>query len=198
MTVDLTPAARHLAELLTGVADDRLQAPTPCAAYALGDLVDHVDRVSVAFAAAARKEAGSPPDGGLAGDGARLDGRFRSRTMRHLADVAEAWRPAAAWAGVTRVDGVELAAETAGELALVELVIHGWDVARATGQTYAPDTASLEAVHRVLLQPRHGEPEWSRSDGFGPVFAISADAPLLDRVVALAGRDTSWSPAPVG
>ena len=47
-TVDLTPAARRMAELIAGVPDDRLRGPTPCPAYTLGDLVEHVGGLALA------------------------------------------------------------------------------------------------------------------------------------------------------
>ena len=40
--VDLEPAARRLADLVAGVPDDLLDAPTPCPGYTVGDLVEHV------------------------------------------------------------------------------------------------------------------------------------------------------------
>jgi hypothetical protein len=40
--VDLQPAARRLADLVAGVPDGMLDAPTPCPKYRLGDLLDHV------------------------------------------------------------------------------------------------------------------------------------------------------------
>ncbi len=32
-----------------------------------------------------------------------------------------------------------------------------------------------------------------RGDAFGPVVDVSDDAPLLDRVIGLSGRDPGWS-----
>ena len=39
--VDLEPAAQRLADLVGGVPDELLDAPTPCPAYTMGDLVEH-------------------------------------------------------------------------------------------------------------------------------------------------------------
>ena len=46
--VDLTPAAQRLADLVARVSDDELSGPTPCPAYALGDLIDHIGGLAVA------------------------------------------------------------------------------------------------------------------------------------------------------
>lgn len=61
--VDLEPAAARLAELVAGVPGELLQAPTPCPAYVVGDLVDHVGGLAIAFTDAAKK---TPPGGRLA------------------------------------------------------------------------------------------------------------------------------------
>jgi hypothetical protein len=47
--VDLGPAAVGLAQLVTGVPDELLDAPTPCPSYSVGDLIDHVGGLAVAF-----------------------------------------------------------------------------------------------------------------------------------------------------
>jgi uncharacterized protein (TIGR03086 family) len=82
----------------------------------------------------------------------------------------------------------------AGLVALDELVIHGWDVARASGQTYDCDPQVLEAVHGFVAQFSGPGQEAERSGLFGPVVDVPGDAPLLDRVIGLTGRDPAWSP----
>ena len=57
--VNLTPAASRLATLISGVSDDQLAGPTPCPAYTLGDLIDHVGGLALAFNAAGRKDFGT-------------------------------------------------------------------------------------------------------------------------------------------
>ena len=66
--------------------------------------------------------------------------------------MAEAWRAPEAWEGMTRAGGIDLPGEVAGLVALDELVVHGWDVARASGQDFTCDEASLEAVHGFVSQ----------------------------------------------
>lgn len=61
--VELGPAAEQLAALVRGVRDDQLAASTPCPDYTLGDLLDHVGRVALAFAAAAAKATSGPEHG---------------------------------------------------------------------------------------------------------------------------------------
>jgi hypothetical protein len=57
--IDLEPAARRMTGLVVAVAEDRFDAPTPCAGIGLGDLIDHVGSLSLAF--------DGPRDGSLFG-----------------------------------------------------------------------------------------------------------------------------------
>jgi uncharacterized protein (TIGR03083 family) len=57
-TVDLGPAAQRLGELVARVGDEDLGRPTPCPAYTLGDLIDHIGGLALAFTAAANKDTG--------------------------------------------------------------------------------------------------------------------------------------------
>ena len=54
--VDLEPATRRMAALVGAVLDSVLDRPTPCPAYAVGDLLDHISGLTFAFTAAARKD----------------------------------------------------------------------------------------------------------------------------------------------
>ena len=185
---DLTPAARRMARLVEAVPDDALGHPTPCQRYTVGDLLDHIAGAAVAFRAAAEKD---PVEGAPSGDASRLDADWRTSIPADLAALAEAWRASDAWTGMTRAGGVDLPGEVAGVVALDELVIHGWDLAKATGQPAGFDGPELEAVHGMVQHFRDIEAEGL----FGPAVDVPDQAPLLDRIVGLAGRDPSWAPA---
>ena len=58
----------------------------------------------------------------------------------------EAWRDPAAWSGEATVGGVTMPAELTAAVVADELVVHGWDLARATGQPYRPDPAMVQAA----------------------------------------------------
>jgi uncharacterized protein (TIGR03086 family) len=183
--IDLGPAARRMAALVEGVPDDALGRATPCTRYSVGDLLDHIGGLAVAFAASARK---TPLGGAPSGDAARLAPDWRSRIPADLAAMADAWSDAGAWDGMTAAGGVDLPGAVAGLVALDELVVHGWDLARATGQPAAYDGPDLEAVHGIVQQLRGAE------GVFGPEVTVAGDAPLVDRILGLAGRDPSWAP----
>jgi uncharacterized protein (TIGR03086 family) len=192
--IDLEPAAQRLAALVTAVPGDALDAPTPCPKYAVGDLLDHIGGLAIGFAAAARKELSEKTAQAPSGDASRLEPDWRDKIPRLLDALADAWRDPDAWIGMTRVGGVELPGEVAAVVALDELVVHGWDLARATGRPYECDRPSLDAVHGFVQQFAAPEMAPQREGLFGPVVAVADDAPLLDRVIGLAGRDPHWCP----
>jgi uncharacterized protein (TIGR03083 family) len=77
--VDLGPAAQRLADLVARVGDDELGKPTPCPAYTLGDLIEHVGGLALAFTAAANKDGGRYADQAGSGDASRLGEDWRVR-----------------------------------------------------------------------------------------------------------------------
>jgi uncharacterized protein (TIGR03086 family) len=187
--IDLTPACTRTADVLMNVTDQQLNGPTPCEKLGLRDLVSHVGGLAPAFTAAAHKEFGELTDTPPV-EGAELDADWRTSYPVRLAELAQAWQDPAAWEGMSRAGGVDFPGEVGGVIALTEVVIHGWDVAAATGQDYDVDPAILDAVlPHVTAIAAEGPVEGL----FGPAVAIAEDAPKLDRIIALSGRDPAWS-----
>jgi uncharacterized protein (TIGR03086 family) len=192
--VDLGSATQRLADLVARVGDDELGKPTPCPAYTLGDLIDHVGGFALAFTAAGNKDNGAHTEHGPSGDGSRLTDDWRTRIPRDLATLAQTWREPDAWTGMTRIAGMEAPAAMVGLTVADELVVHGWDVAHATGQPYSCEPGLLDAARNFLEQFTSPDAPLGPEVPFGPPRHVADDAPLLDRVVALAGRDPGWSP----
>ncbi len=144
---DLEPAARRMADLVVAVPDEALTRPTPCERHTVGDLLDHIGGSTPAFTAAAAKK---PLEDGPSGNASRLDPDGRTRIPRDLEALGEAWRNPEAWAGMTAAGDVDLPGAVAGMVALDELVIHGWDLAQATGQSVEYENAELEAVYAMV------------------------------------------------
>jgi hypothetical protein len=65
-------------------------------------------------------------------------------------------------------------------------------VARATGQPYAPEPEVLDAARTFLGMFASPDAPGGPEVPFGPSREVPGDAPALDQVLALAGRDTSW------
>jgi uncharacterized protein (TIGR03086 family) len=185
--IDLTSACQRTADVLAGVTDEQLGLPTPCEKLRLDELIAHIGGLALAFAAAAGKEFGpltdTPPT-----DGAQIDADWRTDYPRRLAALADAWKNRDAWQGMTRAGGVDLPAEVMGTVALAEVVIHGWDVARTIGAPYDGDPATIQACLAHLAQFDAAGTEGM----FGPAVPIADDAPDLDRVIAMSGRDPAW------
>src|SRR3954452_18242349 len=95
--VDFRPTTTALAALVRGVADDQLTGPTPCPAYSVADLLDHIGGLSVAFAAAARKEELPVAERTASADGSRLADGWREVIAGRLTDLGEAWQDPAAY-----------------------------------------------------------------------------------------------------
>jgi uncharacterized protein (TIGR03086 family) len=192
-TLDLGPAARRLGQLVALTTDDELGRPTPCPAYTVGDLIEHVGGMARAFAAAARKEGGPYAEPSPAGDAAWLPADWRSRVPGDLAAAAAAWADPAAWAGITRIAGMDAAAEVIGLALADELVVHGWDVSRATGQPYDCEPELLDAAEGFLGSFARPDAPAGPEVPFGPAWPLPDDACSLDRVISLAGRDPGWA-----
>src|SRR6266571_1865265 len=193
-TVSLEPVARRLADLVARVSDDELGKPTPCPAYTLGDLIDHVGGMALAFTSAARKERSALTEQTPSGDASRLGDDWRTRIPGDLLELARAWREPGAWTGMTRIARMDAPAEMVGITVADELAVHGWDVARATGQPYDCEPDLLEAARSFLVQFASPDAPAGPDVPFGPSRELPPSAPLLSRVVALAGRDPGWSP----
>jgi uncharacterized protein (TIGR03086 family) len=194
-TVDFGLPAQRLADLVARAKDDELDRPTPLPAYSVGDLIDHIGGFARAFASAARK-AGHERESQSPGDASRLTDDWRTRIPCDLAALAQAWNEPGAWTGMTRIAGSDTPAEVVGLVLADELAVHGWDLARATGQPYACEQDTLEAARAFLATIASPDAPSGPEVAFGPPRPVADGAPLLDQVVALAGRDPAWSPEP--
>lgn len=190
--LDLSPATDILAALVRNVGDDQLTRPTPCPDYTVGDLLDHIGGLAVAFTGAAKKVHHDGPPLGPSGDAGRLGPDWRTRIPRHLDTLALVWRSPEAWTGTTEVGGVEMPGEVAGLVALDEVVVHGWDLAVSTGQPFTWEPELLDSVAGFVEPFAAPDEESSRAGLFGPVVAVGSDATPLDRVLGLTGRDPAW------
>ncbi len=172
--------AEHYASILDG-ADQQWDAPTPCEGWTVRDVVAHTLDTERNFLATRELPLAKAPD---------------------HADPALAWRHHAA--AVVAVLGQEGVAEheydgyfgrttiaaTMADFYGWDLVIHGWDVARATGQPWSlsdDEVASLSATADGWGPALH-------SDGVcGPEVEVAPSAPAYEKLLARLGRDPHWS-----
>lgn len=186
---DLEPAATALAAVVGAITDDQLTVPTPCTDTSVRDLLAHVIGLTEAFRQAATKEAVGRSVPPAVGPETALPADWRPRIPAQLKALVEAWRDPAAWNGETEAGGVRAPAVVMATIALDEIVIHTWDLARATGQQSTADPAHLT----ILLEFLRDTPPEGTPGMFGPVIQISDIAPPFDRILGLTGRDPSWS-----
>ncbi|GAA3730747.1 TIGR03086 family metal-binding protein [Salinactinospora qingdaonensis] len=191
--IDLEPSARRLTDLLGTLADSQLWAPTPCEGYRVRDLLAHLLDVTSAFRDAATKVEGAaaaPSDA----TAAELDPHWRETLPRSIEAMVFAWRDPAAWEGTARAGGRLLPAPIVGRIAAGELLLHGWDLARATEQPFSCDSRTAEASLHVMSLSANDSDQRERQGLFGPPVEVSADASLLDRTIAMSGRNPQWAP----
>jgi uncharacterized protein (TIGR03086 family) len=194
--IDLKPAASRLAELVAAVPDSTLGNPTPCTDYTVGDLLDHIRGLTIAFGGAARKASGETATMGPAGNATELPGDWRTALPEKLMRLAREWDAPDAWTGVTKVGGQEAPAEAIGVIAFGELSVHGWDLSKGTGVPFEPDPTGVAALYELTSGTFSGtNGDAMRGTAFGAAVPVAEDAPVFDRALGVLGRDPRWSAA---
>jgi len=179
----LDRAVAYTRVCLADVAADMLGRPTPCARWTLDDLLDHMSDSLDAFTEAAAGQVPlrpAPPAPGT--------GLYRTVQDRVTALQQRACALLAAWTvpAPRRVSIGEAAMprELLVETAALEIAVHGWDVARATGRrTPLPEPLA----RRLLGVAAHVVTEADRGPRFAP--ARPASRPSYEhRLLAFLGR----------
>jgi uncharacterized protein (TIGR03086 family) len=178
LAVDLyRQAGTHISTILTGVRPEHLTAPTPCAKWTVQDLVDHlVGGTGYLLVAATGGQPGEPPvqtsTGRFAtGFAAVLDAAARpgATERRCLSPLGFEWTVGEALAGT-----------------FMDVLVHSWDLATATGQDTRLDPDLVQACWDMFVPEM---PERGRQAGLiGPAVAMPGDAPLQDRLLGAMGR----------
>jgi uncharacterized protein (TIGR03086 family) len=183
--IDLKPACEQMIKVLDGVSDGQLTVSSPCALWSVGDVIDHVNQVALVFTALAFHDTDALLGVATNPDAAHLDSHWQESISRHLRTLGESWDDPAAWKGSGNVPGSDLSNDRWGKITLTELVVHCWDIARATGQPFDLPESSLRACfeHVAEFVPNAPVPAL-----WGPPVDIASDEALLDRIVAITGR----------
>ena len=164
-------ASDWTAEKIAGTTD--LDAPTPCDGWTVRNLLDHMLDTQRYFAGAARGEKGPPPSPtppSLSSDDPMAD--FERSRSAVLAAFGQD--------GVIEKTGPALA------IAFSDQLLHGWDLARATGQDATmPDGLAQEAYEAI-----HGRfTDEQRTGVFKPEIPVGDDATPQQRLLAYTGRE---------
>jgi uncharacterized protein (TIGR03086 family) len=176
-----TDRATRFAEILDA-ADAAWDAPTPCEGWTVRDVVVHAITSERDFLTRQGFDVGEAPD---------------------PADPAAAWRAhAATVASILARDGVAereydgyfgrtTIAATMADFYGWDLVVHGSDIARATGQDWSVDEAEAAVLHATA----DGWGDALYSEGVcADAVPVPEDASATDRLLARLGRDPGWRP----
>lgn len=168
--------------IIAGIAVDDYSRPTPCADWNVRQLINHMIGALVMF-----RDVGT--------DGVADPALFERDLIDDDAVAAfdEAGRGAvAAWSGEGKLEGTaklpfgEFPAAFALRLPAMDLVVHGWDLANATGQTPRWNS-ELVADTLAFSEATFAAPEYRGADFADPVDP-PAEADDLTRLVAFLGR----------
>src|ERR1700712_2944782 len=171
-----------LRPVVDGVPDDALGAPSPCPEWDVRALANHMlGTIEAMRRVGAGEDLDEKDPWGTAGD--HMSERWREDLDGRLSAFAEAWDSPAAYEGEAM--GGKLPKQMVGVMGFVEALLHGWDLARASGQEVAYDDGVLSAALEAMGQIG----EMGRKQGaFGSLVDVPEEAGALDRVLAQAGR----------
>lgn len=164
-----------LGGVVAGISPDQLDNSTPCAQFSVRGVLEHMIGGATVFAAAFRGEEAPAPDlsDPLGSFGPVLGG---------LVDAIGA--PGALERTVASPFG-EMPGGDFARFVVLDGLVHGYDLAVATGQSYEPDPELVAAVadfaRTALTDARDG-------DTFKDEFAPPADATPIQRLAAFTGR----------
>ena len=114
---------------------------------------------------------------------------WADRLADQVAEAGDAWSRPEAWAG--SVEGAQMPAAAIGEMGLIELMLHGWDVARASGQSLdVSDELGAELLRCLEPTLEQGR----QFDVYGPPVSVPDDAAAFIRALGLSGRDPTGVP----
>jgi uncharacterized protein (TIGR03086 family) len=181
-TEPLEQAIASTRGVLKGVSKDQLGDDTPCATWKVSDLINHIVGGQSFFEAGAK---GDPPAGNetdfAAGD---FVSSFDDASKRCLA----AFQADGVMEKMLTLPFGQMPGSAFVGLAATDTFTHGWDLAKATGQStdLAPELAGqLLAGARMAIQPAFRSPEGTV---FGPEQSAPAGACNADQLAAFLGR----------
>ena len=171
----VTPALEPTVAVVKAVRPDQLDLPTPCGNFTVRQLLDHMAGTATWLSTAGGAQ-GDPPES--------LEERY--------ALLNTIYSDPKAWEGEISMGSAPMPAPMVGGMAIGEVVVHGWDLATATGQhpQWAPEVLAflLEDVAKTAELGRQME-------AYGKEVFVPADAPPLDRILGLTGRNPQWTAA---
>ena len=184
----MAAAAAETARAVTGAAKTApLDTKTPCPDWDLRTLLNHTI-LWTAYSAERRAHGESVAEDLMSKDFTAEPG-YAEAYQAQIAKAVHAWSDPEAWAGDRSVMGGAMPAADIAAMLIMEMVLHGWDVAKAAGQDYH---CSGELAQAVLQTVQAQGGMFRRYQGFAAIVPVPDDAPAFDRALGLAGRNPSW------
>lgn len=179
--LELLPRALDQTEaIVAGISPDQMNAPTPCGDWDVRTVIGHLVRGNQNTAAVAEGNPRNPNP--VAEIGADPAGAYRESA----AQVKQAWQEPSRLNQAYQTPLGMLPGIALLTLRLADNVTHGWDLARATGQTPRYDDDVVQTALTFAETRLNGE----RPPGgpFAPSVPVSDDLPAIDRLAAFLGR----------
>ena len=187
---EMTDAADAAARTVDNVRPAQFGDPTPCPEWDVPRLLNHLI-LWTSYSAERRAHGESVSEELMAKDFA-AEPDFAAAYRAQLDRALAAWADPAAWERDLNVMGTPTPAADVARLLLAEIVLHAWDLAAATGQSC---TVGDKAAEAALTAVAANAELFRQYKGFAEPVPVAADAPVLDRALALSGRDPAWTPA---
>jgi len=179
-------AVAATAHLANGLSEDNSADATPCVDFNVGDLVEHIAGVFAMSASAAMKKELSAHAGSVT-----ISDNPGATLALLGSGMVDAWATPDAFDGRTHLGPREMSAFIAGHITFFEILIHGWDLAMATGQRLELSDDLAEAI---LGSAQRLCTDQAREFGaFGSQVHIPGQSGPFEHALALTGRDPNWS-----
>ena len=186
---EMASAAAEWSRIAGGVRSDQLSATTPCNDWDLHELLNHII-LWTAYSAERRARDEQVPEELTNRDFVAEPG-YAADYAAQLDKAVTAWSDPAAWQRDLNVMGSPTPAADVAALLIAEMVLHGWDAAKASGQRY---TARDDVAGPVLTAVHANAELFRKYQGFADAVPVPASAPALDQALAESGRDPAWTP----
>jgi uncharacterized protein (TIGR03086 family) len=179
----LTAAAGQAADVVAGTSPEQFDLPTPCAKWDVRALLNHlVLWTSYSFERRARSE---PVGEDLMDRDFAAEPDYAQAYRAQLDRALEAWAAPGVFDAPIDTGHATMPAAQIAEMILMEMVLHSWDLAQATGQEFA---CSDEVAQAVCKAVRDSAAMFRQYDGFADEVEASEDASPLALALAVSGR----------
>ena len=171
-----------LGSIASGITPSDLDAPTPCANFTVRGVLGHMISGATQFAAAFRGEPVPDVPADIA-DGTDVVARAGAA----LGGLMAAIRSPGALDRTVAAPFGDMPGDAFARFVVLDGLVHGWDLATATGQTYEPSDALVAAVDGFARQAI--APAMRDGDTFADAVELPAGATPIERLAAFTGRD---------